>query len=59
VLSTGEVAGGLGEWKGMNPKEALRMGEPIGKQSVRQSARRAALDAQSKIGPTVSSVRNG
>ncbi len=25
------------------------MGEPIGKQSVRQSARRAALDAQSKI----------
>jgi len=33
----------------MNQQEALMMGEPIGKQSVRQSARRAALDAQSKI----------
>jgi len=33
----------------MNHQEALTMGESIGKQSMRQSARRAALDAQAKI----------
>jgi len=49
ALSTGEVAGGLGQWKGMNHGTELTMGEPIGKQSVRQTARRAALDAQAKI----------
>jgi len=33
----------------MNHGTELTMGEPIGKQSVRQRARRAALDAQAKI----------